>query len=176
MADAKRVLRFADAFAIGCGTVTMDSEAPGLPILLIRCRKTGEYFLPKERENINESLQEAAERETFEETGFDVKILALAFQSCATRTQPTQITSNTNPSDLLIEPFAVTQRETDGTLKIIFWFVSSGNSAGTCEENTQQEDEDFESLWVPAKKVTKALSWPDDQRVALRAVEIFQAR
>lgn len=69
----------------------------------------------------------------------------------------------------------MTQREIDGVIKIIFWFVASGNSAAVRQEGTQQEGEECESMWVPAAKVVKVQFWVDDQQVALQAGELFQA-
>ncbi|KAM3520468.1 hypothetical protein MY4038_009417, partial [Beauveria bassiana] len=62
-----RSLHFSDDFVISCGTVTVD--IPESRVLLIRSRGTGEYYLPKGRKDIHESLEEAALRETWEETG-----------------------------------------------------------------------------------------------------------
>lgn len=68
MSDTGRLLRFANGFAISCGTVTIDTTTTGLPILVVQSRRTGEIFLRKGRKNINESLRETAWPETFEET------------------------------------------------------------------------------------------------------------
>ncbi len=167
MASTKRQLHFSDAFAISCGTVTIDAER--FKVLLIHLRKTGEYFLPKGRKNIGESLHQTALRETYEETGIPVDLLPVEMETLAT------VPSDTPASDLaryVTEPIAVAQRVTEGKLKIIFWYVAQGDSEKARVEGTQQEGEEFDTVWVPFDEVASTLSFEDDKQVADRAVHL----
>lgn len=69
---------------------------------------------------------------------------------------------------------AVTQRVTDGDLKIIFWYAAHVDSTLKQEKDTQQGGEDFETIWVPAEKVIEKLSFYDDQQIATKVVSAIQ--
>ena len=100
---------------------------------------------------MNETLDQTALRETLEETGVRVHLLPLAIPTLATNPNPTTATV-AQPSvqcARVTEPIAVTQRVTNETLKIIFWFAATGDSAVTWEECTQSEDEEFDTIWTP---------------------------
>src|SRR5438067_82739 len=77
-----RSLHFSDSFAISCGTVILDLGRA--KVLLVYWRTTGEYFLPKGRKNIAETLEQTALHETFEETGHQVELLPMSIQTLAT--------------------------------------------------------------------------------------------
>ena len=145
-------------------------------ILTILYRKTGECLLPKGRKDINETLERTAMRETFEETGFPVKLLPLPISTLATaptHAQLTQMSDVARPA-LVTEPIAVTQRVTDGNLKIIFGYAAQVDSTLKQKKETQQEGEDFETVWVPAGKVKEFLSFYDDQQIAAKVVSAIQ--
>jgi len=169
MAAANRRLDFSDSFAISCGTVTVDTETA--QVLVIRWRKTGEYFLPKGRKNIGEPLDQTALRETYEETGIPVQLLPVDMTTLAT------VPTTSPPSDKaepLTEPIAVAQRVTEGKLKIIFWYVAQGDSTKVRVEGTQQENEEFDTIWIPYDKVASTLSFEDDRQIANRAMSLAQ--
>ncbi|KAH8707164.1 NUDIX domain-containing protein [Phaeosphaeriaceae sp. PMI808] len=168
MTSTDKRLDFSDAFAISCGTVTIDSKRD--LVLLILWRKTGEYFLPKGRKNIDETLNQTALRETYEETGISVQLLPVRMKTLATVSSPA--------SDVvgpLTEPFAVAQRVTGGKLKLIFWYVAQGDSTKARVEGTQQENEEFNAIWVSYDEVLSTLSFDDDRQVANRAIGLAQA-
>ncbi|KAF5659078.1 nudix domain-containing protein [Fusarium heterosporum] len=164
MASTNRSLVFSDQFAISCGTVTIDRKLSR--ILLIRWRKTGEVMLPKGRKEVGENLENTALRETFEETGVTPHLLPVDIVSLAT----------TNPGfprpQEVVEPFAVSQRTTNGILKIIFWYMAIADSTAAPEEGTQQEDEDFETVWISFEDAGSILSHEDDRRIAQRAIDM----
>lgn len=168
MASKDKRLHFSDAFVISCGTVTIDTERS--KVMLIHWRKTGEYFLPKGRKDIGESLHQTALRETYEETGIPVELLPVKMESLAT------VPSNTPASDRVrrvTEPIAVAQRVTEGKLKIIFWYIAQGDSTKARVEGTQQENEEFDPVWVPFDKVASTLSFDDDRQIANRAIHFI---
>lgn len=161
MMSACRSLHFSDDFVISCGTVTVDIAESR--VLLIRSRGTGEYYLPKGRKDIQESLEDAALRETWEETGVRAQLLPVRI---TTRATTSAAAAGADPASCVTEPLAVAQRVTDGVLKIIFWFVAAADSAVAREEGMQQEGEDFEALWVGWDKVRSTLTFEDDWRIA----------
>ncbi|KAI8299866.1 Diadenosine hexaphosphate hydrolase [Colletotrichum sp. SAR11_59] len=164
MATTDRRLDSAADFVISCGTVTVDVEKK--KVLVIRCRNSDEHMLPKGRKDLNETLEDAAKRETYEETGVRVNLLPVNIPTRATT--PSSIAPNDRPTHVT-EPIAVAQRVSDGVLKIIFWFVAAADSTISPEEGTQQEDEDFEVSWVDIEEVGDRLSFADDQRIAREA-------
>lgn len=76
-------------------------------------------------------------------------------------------------NSLTTEPVAVTQRMTkDGVLKIIFWYVASGNSAEEQEKGTQQENEEgFEARWMRSEDAVKILTFDDDKQITVKALQ-----
>ncbi|KAF2214042.1 hypothetical protein CERZMDRAFT_38669 [Cercospora zeae-maydis SCOH1-5] len=154
-------LHLASHFVISCGTVTLDLERA--KILLIRWRKTNEVLLPKGRKNINESLQDAALRETWEETGHKAVMLPTALPTLATD-QGERILSHR-------EPIAVSQRMNNDVLKIIFWFSAASDSTKCDHDRPIQEDEDFETIWASLLEYESLLTFEDDRRIARLVVE-----
>lgn len=159
--------RLSEAFVISCGTITVDPVER--KVLLIRWKKNGEIFLPKGRKNIGESLEDAAVRETHEETGFRVAILPLRIPTLATPG-----TAVGQPNELNTEPIAFSQRLTDNnTLKLIFWFSAKGDSTATPELGTQEEGEDFDPIWVDLNSAIETLTFADDRRIAERFISLM---
>lgn len=166
MASTDRSLHFSDSFVISCGTVTVDLARS--KALLIRSRGTGECYLPKGRKDVSESLPDAALRETFEETGVRARLLPVPIATHATTSQWAEVpAAGEEDPRAVTEPIAVAQRVvTGGVLKIIFWFVAAADSTAVPEEGTQQEGEDFETVWADFGAVGEALTFEDDRRIA----------
>ncbi|PGH04987.1 hypothetical protein AJ79_06944 [Helicocarpus griseus UAMH5409] len=155
-----RSLRFSHSFVISCGTVTVDLVRSKL--LLIHWHATGEYFLPKGRKDVGETLERTALHGTFEETGYKVELLPLTIQTRATGGSDTKA-KNTS----VTEPVAVQQRVTkEGILKIIFWFAAKGSLTEKREKGSQQEGEDFDAVWVRFEQASNILSFDDDKQIA----------
>ena len=164
-------MHFSDKFAISCGTVTLDLRAR--KVLVIIWRKNGEYLLPKGRKDIGEGLETTALRETFEETGFNCQLLPHSFPTLATM-DPAKTIDEEGQST--VEPFAVTQRTTDGKLKIIFWYLAQADSTTPKTHGTQMADEDFETVWVEEAKVLEKLTFNEDRAVAGKAIGYWKGR
>jgi len=159
-------IRFADQFVLSCGTITIDTTHH--KVLLIHSPSTNQVLLPKGRKNIGERLEDAAVRETYEETGYRVKV-----HPTKTHTLATTSKFSVESTDKNAEPFVVSQRITaDGTLKIIFWYVAEGDSTAERELGTQEEDEDFVPLWVGFRKVKETLTFDGDVTIVERAIEM----
>ncbi|KAM0346427.1 hypothetical protein ACHAPU_005491 [Fusarium lateritium] len=167
MASTNKSLVFSDHFVISCGTVTIDIKLPR--VLLIRWRKTGEVMLPKGRKEIGETLEKTALRETFEETGVTPHLLPANIVSLAT-TDP-----DSPRPEAITEPFALSQRTTNGVLKIIFWYMAVADSTIASEEGTQQEGEDFETIWAGFDDARSLLSYQDDSRIVQKAIDIVRS-
>lgn len=75
---------------ISCGTVCVDP--PASKVLLIFNKRLGIWQLPKGRKNIDEGLQSAALRETYEETGVHVTLLPLKIRTRSTQPPVATIT------------------------------------------------------------------------------------
>ncbi|KAF2233593.1 hypothetical protein EV356DRAFT_567850 [Viridothelium virens] len=171
MNSTDRQLHFSETFVISCGTVTIDIHTA--KVLLIQWRRTGEYFLPKGRKDIGESLEETAMRETYEETGIPVQLLPIKMQTLATVSTRIGVSQEV---ERISEPIAVAQRVSEGKLKIIFWYVAQGDSNRARVEGTQQENEEFDTIWVAVDKVASTLSFEDDRRIATRALNLIHSK
>jgi len=185
---ADRSLHFSQQCVLSCGTITLDLERN--KVLLIRWRTNDEYLLPKGRKDIGETLEQAALRETYEETGHTVHLLPLSMPTLAT--SPAGSSSSPSPTEGKIpteddtpvdpqrwiectEPIAVQQRITRrGTNKIIFWFVAQCDSAVPPDRNTQMANEDFETVWAPVNAFHGILSYEDDRRIVSQVVKLAQ--
>ncbi|KAM3416310.1 hypothetical protein BST61_g7916 [Cercospora zeina] len=154
-------LHLASHFVISCGTVTLDLGRA--KVLLIRWRKTDEVILPKGRKNINESLQDAALRETWEETGHKAVLLPTSLPTLATGQHECMLSYQ--------EPIAVSQRTNNDVLKIIFWFSAASDSTRCDHDRPIQEDEDYETIWASLSEYESLLTFEDDRRIARLVVE-----
>ncbi|THX12873.1 NUDIX domain-containing protein [Aureobasidium pullulans] len=153
--DPYRSLLSSDEFVISCGTVPLDITYK--KVLLVRERKTNEFLLPKGRKDMGEDLQATAVRETTEETGYAATILPLKAATHATNDHG--------------EPIARTERKSGDVLKTIYWFASSVNSQGAHQQDTQQEGEDFESVWMNPDEAIERLTYHDDREVARMVID-----
>lgn len=165
-----RSLHSAAAFVLSCGTVTLDLNKS--KALLIRWHQTGEVMLPKGRKDIGETLENAALRETWEETGYRASLLPLPFLTQAT-SPPGSQTSEAS-TRLVTEPICVTQRDRGGVRKIIFWFAAQADSTAPEGKREQQEGEDFETVWTDLDMVGQVLSHDDDREVARLVIDAMR--
>ncbi|GKU07527.1 nudix protein [Fusarium langsethiae] len=167
MESIGQTLHLSDQVVISCGTVTLDVERS--KVLLIRWRKTDEIFLPKGRKDVNKSLEKTALRETFEETGVQAQLLPTAINILAATPS-----SQNCPSGLATELIAVSQRMHNGILKIIFWYIASADSTITPVQGTQQQDEEFDTIWEDLSNIDSTIPFLDDQRIVRAAIDAVQ--
>ncbi|PQE16683.1 nudix domain-containing protein [Rutstroemia sp. NJR-2017a BBW] len=138
-------------------------------MLLIRWKKNREVFLPKGHKNIGETLEDAAIRDTYEETGVRVTLLSLQIPNLATPGAGAKQGCGLNT-----EPVALSQRTmNDGVLKIIIWFVAQRNSMVAHDVGTQEEGEDFDPLWVGLGNAVRTLTFDDDKEIAERVIQLY---
>ncbi|RDL36702.1 Uncharacterized protein BP5553_06054 [Venustampulla echinocandica] len=147
--SSSTMLRLSDTFVISCGTITLDPVEAKM--LLIRWKKNGEVFLPKGRKNIGETLENAAIRETYEETGFRVTLLPLRIPTLATPVAAANL-----DGELTTEPVA-------------------GDSTATPDAGTQEEGEDFDPVWADLENAVQTLTFDDDKQIAQTVVKLFRA-
>ena len=159
-----RRLDFSDHFVLSCGTVAIDCHRD--LVLLLYHRLKGEYLLPKGRKNVAESLQAAAQRETWEESGYSCRLLAHNLPTRATQPMETPHT----------EPIAIQQRLSQGIRKIIFWYVAEVDSSGDQIADTQEEGEDFEVRWVCRKDAPSTMSFVEDRKIVEKALRAVPSR
>ncbi|KAG1817400.1 hypothetical protein EV424DRAFT_1624033 [Suillus variegatus] len=163
-----RTLHLSESFVISCGTITLDIDQS--KVLVIYLRKTGEYCLPKGRKDVGEQLEATAVRETYEETGYIVELLPLQLTTLATLHGNDDVRSAIPGGTT--EPVAVTQRTTQGVLKIIFWYAARGDSCAIRQMyTTEQDDEDFDAVWCPMDEVVQLLTFHDDKTITARVIE-----
>ncbi|OCL05528.1 hypothetical protein AOQ84DRAFT_413261, partial [Glonium stellatum] len=118
-------------------------------------------------------LDQTALRETYEETGIPVQLLLVEMKTLATAPANSE---GPNESKLITEPIAVAQRVSEGKPKIIFWYVAQGDSTKARVEGTQQENEEFDTIWVPFDKVASTLSFDDDRQIVNKAIRLAQQK
>ncbi|KAB5522178.1 hypothetical protein GE09DRAFT_1230239 [Coniochaeta sp. 2T2.1] len=154
-------------FYLAAGTVTIDPTQQ--KVLIIHDLSTDTFQLPRGRKDWADCLPRTAIRETFEETGYCPRLLAVPLSTRATLPQSALVDSEhvyhaasrsarfDKSGDVLLsgsvrlaeEPFAVMQHyQTNGALAIVSWFVGFADSRAEREIGTQMADEEYESRWV----------------------------
>jgi len=120
------------------GGVLVDKE--NKKILIIQKNKTSEWLLPKGRMEENETIEQTAEREVFEETGYKNKAQKLL--------------------SVQVRPDLVDPTKT----KVVFWFFCLLSDPKRTE-NTQAINEDFSVKWVDKKEAISLLNWEEDKKL-----------
>lgn len=170
-------------FVVSAGSVLFRDHLKNTPsnlqICLIYNTTTKSYQLPKGRKDRGESIEQAAVRETFEETGYECELWP---QRMLTRALvPGQnIHDVVQEGDGLVEPIAVTVRDYGegkgkGT-KIIWWYITKVIDDGMQVEGTLLDYETFESVWVDAGSAAERLTLEKEREVVQQALEIVLAK
>jgi 8-oxo-dGTP pyrophosphatase MutT (NUDIX family) len=162
-------LHHASNFVISCGTVTLDLQQS--KALLIRWRNPDggvELMLPKGRKSIGETLEDAALRETLEETGYQAALLPLPVPTLATPDETAQ------QSHLTTEPVSVTERYRGDVRKIIFWYAAQADSTLTPQRGVVQEGEDFEAVWADLSSVVDLVTHDTDRHVLMEVLRLVE--
>lgn len=148
---------------------------PILQICVLHHKKTIDFVLPKGRKDVNETLEHAALRETFEETGYPCEFLPCTM---FTRAPNPDLDTGLGPhvETECTEPFTITFRtERDGSAKVIFWYLMRVVSNSTpMVQGTQMPNEDFEPVFVEAREAVRKLTRPEYQGVAKLAVDLVE--
>jgi 8-oxo-dGTP pyrophosphatase MutT (NUDIX family) len=169
----------ADQFVVSAGSVLFDiSPQPDtLRICIVHSRTKDEWLLPKGRKDRGESIQSAAVRETFEETGYQCVLFPVNLQ---TRATIPGVDHEDRPQlePLSLEPIAVTIRHISETnVKIIWWFVTQVDLEGGAvqREDTHMASEDFEATFFDVEDAIEKLTFSGDKDIATTAFKLVRA-
>ncbi|KAF9229631.1 hypothetical protein BS17DRAFT_771704 [Gyrodon lividus] len=170
------LIHFSEAFVICAGSVLLrkDLRGKGWQICILHSPKAEVYVLPKGRKDCGESIEDAATRETFEETGYECKLLPCTMTIRAPLPHVNMV-DTPHVMESVTEPFAVTVRslgEEKGT-KIIWWYLTIAMDE-VKRQGTQTDTEDFHSEFVEAGKAIKRLTFQDDREIATKALKLVQ--
>ena len=160
-----------EEFVLSAGAVIFNSTRD--KVCLIKNEK-GEFFLPKGRKNVGESLEEAALRESYEETGYQCELLPVTMPSRATPISDTKehLPDLVRMFEGATEPIAISTRPSpDGNQKIIFWFLAVTN--GTKNQATQMENENFRVDFYTFEEALQKLTFEVDRKLIQKAIEII---
>ncbi|KAL4072191.1 NUDIX hydrolase domain-like protein [Scleroderma yunnanense] len=166
------VVHFSEAFVICAGSVLFRRDAEDTWQICILHNRTDQLFvLPKGRKDCGETTEEAAIRETHEETGYPCKLLPCTMM---TRAPPPSINVVDEPRAIegATEPFAVTFRDQNGT-KVIWWYLTI--VSGEKEEGTQTASENYLSEFITPGQAIQKLTFQEDRNLVHRALTLVQS-
>ncbi|KAL6915567.1 hypothetical protein ACHAPO_010868 [Fusarium lateritium] len=168
-----------DMFTIRCGTVTLYKREKVLVISkpTLMASLDGNlypivaYFLPEDCKEIDESLEDAAIRGTFEKTG--VEGVLLPAHIVTTATIPTA--HEDSPSDRVTEPVAVSHRHQGEMLNIIFWYIAEATTS-TIPQVVRKRGEVAKCfpVWLDFAQARRFLTWPNEWRIVDEAVSAVE--
>jgi 8-oxo-dGTP pyrophosphatase MutT (NUDIX family) len=172
---------FSDEFVTSAGGVPFRIK-PGHPpeICLIHHQLKEEWLLPKGRKDRGESVEQAALREVYEETGWKAVPFPATMYTRATvpDVEGSQLLQPDKPhlvSALSTEPFAITIRGDPDSrnMKFIHWFIFTVADP-ECQQ-TQMEGEGFDkAVFFEASQAIDTLSFHECRELARRALEIVR--
>ncbi|KAK7033033.1 NUDIX hydrolase domain-like protein [Favolaschia claudopus] len=170
-------LYFSEQFVISAGCVLFRKNDQGaLEIGVLRDRNKDEWMLPKGRKDCGESIETAAVRETFEETGYPCTLLPIRMATRAP--QP----GNGGPDAVAVvenitEPIAVAIRDLSvvgSGIKVVWWFMARVMPGEERVLGTQTEWEAFDTEWVAADNAVSRLTFASDKDTVERALKIIR--
>ncbi|CAE6449253.1 unnamed protein product [Rhizoctonia solani] len=162
-----------DEFVICAGCVLL-RRLPALQVCILYHPKEDRFILPKGRKDRDESIEETALRETYEETGHRCSFLPLNMR---TRAQPPDVFVKDQPTDAIgaKEPIAVfLRRVATKDVKLIFWFVAEVDESSPHQKGTQIGSEDYETRFVDANQVLDVLTYACDREVVAKALDLYR--
>lgn len=143
-----------------------------------------EWLLPKGRQDLGESLSDAAVRETFEETGYGCELLPVTM---ITRAPETGADMKDFPRLVhnCSEPFTVTLRHvSDRDIKFIWWFITIVSPGSKRRDDTQMLSENFESVLYDVggdvnddsalDAMVSRLTYENDRKTVKTAIKLVQ--
>ncbi|KAL0946771.1 hypothetical protein HGRIS_012946 [Hohenbuehelia grisea] len=160
----------------GCLLFRLAPDTHKLQLCAIFHTKQNHWLLPKGRKNCNESIEAAAVRETYEETGYPCELLP-----CRMATRATQHGVETPDTTAVVvdnakEPVTVYVRQlSDNGVKLIWWFIARLKDNAEKVSGTQAAFEAYESHFLDVSTAISRLHFQNDRDLVQKAVEIIQA-
>ncbi|KAJ3559700.1 hypothetical protein NM688_g187 [Phlebia brevispora] len=143
-------LFFANDFMLGAGMVIIQPSSG--KVVLVYDTAAKYWFLPRGRKDVGESLEQAALREAYEESGYHVEFLPLLLPTNAPGPPSAPREHQRAYSLPCTEPIYISNTywsrrrpaqvyETDGGLYLTFWYVGQISDDAVYEEDTGMPDE-----------------------------------
>ncbi|KAJ7637671.1 NUDIX hydrolase domain-like protein [Mycena polygramma] len=160
---------FAPQFVISAGCILFrKGEEGGLEICVLHDRNTDEWVLPKGRKDCGESIEAAAVRETYEETGYACALLPVRMSTRAPAPGVAIVEG-------ISEPIAVVVRDQGARgIKMVWWYIAHCATGTERVLGTQTAWEAFDAHWLPADAAPKRLTFLTDRETTSRALEIVR--
>lgn len=176
MSDSFIRTYLAGDFVMSAGSVLFRREADTgkLQICLIYQPERDEWLLPKGRKDRGESIEVAAVRETYEETGYPCELVPLRMTTRAT------IPGGIHDNDMdaqggCLEPMAVMLQDRGAKgAKVVWWYVTRVKDGAAKVEGTQMATENFESHIFDAEAAVARLSFSGHRDIARQALELVK--
>ncbi|TFK48202.1 hypothetical protein OE88DRAFT_1647196 [Heliocybe sulcata] len=133
-------LWYASDFVIGAGMVIIQPSTR--KIVVVYDGSSERWFLPKGRKDVGESIEEAALREAYEESGYRAQFLPLLTASRAPAPgSRLNRSANTEPIYVGTKYFGPRYRGDHGGEYLTFWYVGCIDNDAVREERTGMSDE-----------------------------------
>ncbi|KAF4622847.1 hypothetical protein D9613_002409 [Agrocybe pediades] len=175
-------------------TALTNSVLPDYQICILHHLDHNEFLLPKGRKDQGERLEDAAMRETYEETGYRCSLWRVRMPTRAPAPLATGHSSDDREElprlqepnerrvvDDIAEPISVTIRDlgvdassSEPKSKLIFWYITICPPGTEKEQNTQMENENFDSVWVDVEEAERRLTFQNDIDIVRCAVDIVR--
>ncbi|KAJ7054715.1 NUDIX hydrolase domain-like protein [Mycena amicta] len=170
-----------DNFLLGAGMVIFQQNTHNLKVVLCYEKEKKYWFLPKGRKDVGESLEEAALREAYEESGYRVEPLPLLTQTHAP-SPPSDEYRRQRPN---CEPIMITmsayprRRFRNGQVGppgeyLSFWYVGTIPIDAVRQEGTGMPDEiNYESHLLSPHEAYEKLRFDGEAKVVNYAVALY---
>ncbi|KIJ29079.1 hypothetical protein M422DRAFT_215176 [Sphaerobolus stellatus SS14] len=168
-------LLFSPNFVITAGCVLFRRVEERLQVCILFHEIKKQWLLAKGRKDRGESVEAAALRETYEETGYPCRLMPGL--SMWTRAPP----AGSQEKDMAAlmtdatEPFAVTVRTIEPTnVKFTWWYIAEWTGEPK-EDGTQTLSECFTSEFMDVEVALQMLTFATDREVIEKAASIVRA-